>query len=76
MEKGVVIPARAVQSGRDEAYVYVITKDNKAEYRKVVVASEAQGESVISSGMQQGEVVATTGQVRLAPGISVTIRPN
>lgn len=76
MENAVVIPSRAVQAGREESFVYVITKDNKAEYRKVVVALEAQGQSVISSGLQKDEVVATAGQVRLAPGIPVTIRQN
>lgn len=75
LPEAIVIPARAVQSGRGESYVYVIDADKKAQYRKVVVALESEGQSVISEGLQKGENVVIDGQVRLAPGVPVDIRP-
>lgn len=69
-----VIPSRCVQAGRNESYVYVVDEASKAEYRKVTVDMENDGLSVISEGLKKGEKVVTEGQVRLAPGVSVTVR--
>lgn len=74
LANAIVIPTRAVQSGRGESYVYVIDADQKAQYRKVIVALESEGQSAISEGLQQGERVVIDGQVRLAPGVPVDIR--
>ncbi|MDR1776318.1 MAG: efflux RND transporter periplasmic adaptor subunit [Desulfovibrio sp.] len=69
------VPNRAVQAGRDESYVYVVDKDNRAVYRKVVTLFEYQSRSVIEGEIAEGERVVVEGQVRLAPGASVQILP-
>lgn len=70
----VVIPARAVQAGRNESYVYVADSGNKAEYRRVRADFEVDGMAVIGEGLQPGEKVVIEGQVRLAPGVLLDIR--
>ncbi|MEG2171730.1 MAG: efflux RND transporter periplasmic adaptor subunit [Desulfovibrionaceae bacterium] len=74
VNNAIIVPSRSVQIGRAESYVYVVDADKKAQYRKVVVALDSEGQSVISEGLKPGEMVVEDGQVRLAPGIPVEIR--
>ncbi|MBP3954776.1 efflux RND transporter periplasmic adaptor subunit [Gemmata sp. G18] len=71
----VVVPSAALQSGQKGLYVYVVTPDNKAEMKPVVVAFEVGGEAVIASGLSGGEAVVVEGQLRLAPGARVDPKP-
>ncbi len=70
----VSVPAKAVLSGRNEYYVYVITSDSKAEYRQVKTIMDSDGYTAIAEGLKPGEKVAVDGQVRLAPGVAVEVR--
>jgi len=70
-----VVPARAVQAGRDESYVYVVNPENQAVYRKLRVIFEYQGGSVVEGDIAEGDSVVVDGQVRLAPGVPVQILP-
>ncbi len=65
------VPSRAVQSGRDESYVYVVDAEKKAAYRPVKVLFEHNDISVVEGAVAQGDKVVVEGQVRLAPGLSV-----
>jgi multidrug efflux system membrane fusion protein len=64
----VVIPTSALQNGQQGQYVFVVKNDNSVEMRNVSVNRANDKESVISSGLQPGEMVVTDGQVRLTPG--------
>jgi multidrug efflux system membrane fusion protein len=70
----VVIPAIAVQTGQRGSYVYLVTPEQKAEYRSVTVAFEEHGEAVIAAGLTGGETVVVEGQLRLAPGVKVEVK--
>lgn len=70
----VVVPAKAVQTGRNGKYVYVI-KDKKAEFRPVTVRSSDPDIAVLESGLAKGETVVTDGHLRLVQGSGVDIRP-
>ena len=70
----VVIPAKAVQSGRNENFVYVVGTDNKAQVRPVVMDPEDDGQMIVREGLAKGERLVLEGQVRLAPGVAVEIR--
>lgn len=72
--ESVVIPATAVQTGQRGSYVYVVTPEQKAEYRSVTVAFEEHGEAVIAAGLTGGETVVVEGQLRLAPGVKVEVK--
>ena len=71
----ITIPSVAVQTGQDGQYVYVVKSDSTVENRNIDVARTFGDESIIESGLQPGERVVTDGQLRLAPGTSVEIKP-
>lgn len=67
------VPSRAVQSGRDESYVYVVDAKKNAAYRPVKVLFEHKDVSVIEGTIAEGDKVVVEGQVRLAPGLPVKV---
>lgn len=67
------VPSRAVLSGREESYLYLVDPDNRAVYRKVKVLFEHQGRSAVQGELSEGDRVVVDGQVRLAPGLAVEI---
>jgi multidrug efflux system membrane fusion protein len=72
--KAVVAPLRAVQTGQDGEYAYVVGKDMKAEMRPVVTGIRLEDQVVVEKGLQSGETVVTEGQLRIAPGMKVRTR--
>jgi multidrug efflux system membrane fusion protein len=70
----VVIPSQALQNGPKGQYVYVIQPDQSAEMRSVTVDRTDGLEVVIASGLQAGETVVTSGQIRLTPGAKVAAK--
>ena len=71
--KALTVPTRAVQSGREESYVYVVDKDSRASYRKVRPLLEHGDRTVLDGEMAEGDRIVVDGQVRLAPGLLVKI---
>ena len=73
-ENAIVVPSRALQTGPDGQFVYVVKADMTAEARKVV-ALRSEGElTVLAEGaLAKGERVVVRGALRLAPGIKVNI---
>jgi len=71
-QDAVVVPAPAVQNGQQGEYVYVVTKQQKAELRQVVTTPAAEGQTVVEQGLAAGETVVVDGQLRLTPGVAVT----
>lgn len=72
--KAIVVPLRAVQTGQDGEYAYVVGKDMKAEMRPVVTGLRLEDQVVVEKGLQSGETVVTEGQLRIAPGMKVRTR--
>jgi membrane fusion protein, multidrug efflux system len=70
----IVAPTAAVQTGQDGQYVFVVKKDQSAEFRRVHVIRTVGEETIVSDGLQPDEVVVTDGHLRLTPGARVTIR--
>jgi RND family efflux transporter MFP subunit len=72
-EDAVTIPSNAVQVSQEGSFVFVV-KDSVATKRPVTVARIYGPESVIESGLQNGETVVTEGQLRLSNGSRVSTR--
>ena len=72
--EAVSVSAAAVQLGPQGPYVFVV-KDGIADVRPVVIKRTQNGESVIGTGLDEGESVVIDGQLRLVNGAPVTIRP-
>lgn len=71
-----VVPSQAVQTGQQGTYVFVVKPDLTADMRLVQIGSEINGETVITRGLQAGEIVVTDGQLGLVPGVKVIIKQN
>lgn len=80
LTNAIVVPSQAVQTSQDGQFVYVIKPDptNAAvqitEERAITTGITYQNETVIEKGVKAGETVVTDGQLRLEPGVAVTIK--
>ena len=72
-EQRITVPATALQLSQAGSFVFVV-KDNAAMVRPVKVERTVDGLSVIESGLEEGEVVVTDGQLLLSNGTKVQTR--
>ncbi len=75
LSNAVVVPAEAVQQGPDGNFLFVVRPDNTVEPRKIEVSASYRGLSAIGKGVASDETVVTDGQLRLAPGSRVQVKP-
>ncbi|HVC02139.1 MAG TPA: efflux RND transporter periplasmic adaptor subunit [Steroidobacteraceae bacterium] len=72
----VTIPSSALQRGPDGLFTYVIMPDSVVQVRALKIDREANGAdgvSVVDAGLQSGERVVTSNQLRLRPGARVLV---
>jgi membrane fusion protein, multidrug efflux system len=67
------VPAAAVLPAQQGMIVWTINAENKVAPRTVAVERIVGQTAYLGSGVQAGERVVTDGQIRLAPGATVTI---
>jgi len=69
------VPQRAVQEGPQGKVVYLLTKENKAEARPVVLGDWTGKEWIVLSGLAAGDKVITDGlmKVMLMPGAPLVV---
>lgn len=70
----VVVPTKAIQTGQQGEYVYVVRTDSTAESRPVKTAGAYQNLTLISDGLKAGEQVIVNGQLRVAPNAKVIVQ--
>jgi membrane fusion protein (multidrug efflux system) len=70
----ILVPQRAVQQGAKGHYVWVVSRENRAESRPVVVGELVGSDWFISEGLTSGEMVVVDGGMTLRPGIPVTVK--
>lgn len=70
----ILVPVKAVQTGRDGKYVFIVLPDSTVESRPVVEGAKSGKDVVILKGLKPGERVVTEGHLRLAPGVKVKIK--
>jgi membrane fusion protein, multidrug efflux system len=71
----ILVPQRAVQQGAKGHFVWVVNKENKAEYRPVAVGEWHGDDWFITEGLRAGEQVVVDGGLTLQPGVAVTAKP-
>jgi membrane fusion protein, multidrug efflux system len=69
----VVVSAKAVQSGQQGQYVYVVRPDNTAVMQPVTSPRTYQQLAVIESGLKPGERVIVDGQIQVVPNSKVNV---
>src|SRR6185312_3088509 len=72
-ENAIVVPSSAVQVSQAGSFVFVV-KDGKAVVRPVKVARTVDGEVMLESGVEAGDVVVVDGFLQLNDGAPVSIR--
>jgi multidrug efflux system membrane fusion protein len=70
----IVVPSQVVQTGQKGQFVYVVKPDQTVEERPVTTGITYQTETVVEKGLSAGETVVTDGQLRLAPGVKVSVK--
>ncbi|MEY3598424.1 MAG: hypothetical protein RL521_846 [Bacteroidota bacterium] len=73
----VILPINSLLSSGNETYVYVVAKENNKEVAKkrVIVSGKTyDGWAEITSGLQAGDRVVTTGQFEIVEGSAVSIK--
>jgi membrane fusion protein, multidrug efflux system len=68
-----VIPAPAIQRGPDGIFTWVVKPDNLVEARPVKVGPTTADQTVITSGLSEGERVVVNGQYKLRLDSRVTV---
>jgi membrane fusion protein, multidrug efflux system len=69
----ITVPASAIQLSQDGSFVFVV-QNGAASVRKVAVERTVDGMAAIESGLKEGDVVVTDGQLLLSEGTKVTPR--
>jgi multidrug efflux system membrane fusion protein len=72
----IVVPTAAVQESPQGLYVFVVKPDQSAELRQVETGRATAVETIIKTGLKQGEMVVTDGHLRLVAGSRVSLRPD
>jgi len=70
----ILAPDRAISTGQNGQYVYVVADDLSVQPRPVEVDRRVGRQMVIREGLKAGEQVVIDGQSRLLPGSKVEIR--
>ncbi len=73
-KNAVIVPTKAIQSGQQGDYVYVVRADSTAESRPVKQAGTYQNVTLVSDGLKAGEQVIVNGQMRVAPNAKVVVQ--
>jgi multidrug efflux system membrane fusion protein len=68
-----VVPAEAVQAGRQGQVIFVVKPGNTVEIRPVTTGTSMGGKTVVEKGLAPGETVVIDGQMALFPGASVRV---
>ena len=72
-ENALVIPSNSIQKSEDGEYVYVISRDMKAEMKIIETGLSIDGRTIVLSGISEGEQLVTLGQTMLQPGSAVKV---
>ena len=71
----ILVPQRSVQQGAKGHFVWVVSKEDKAELRPVLVGDWHGDSWFIAQGLAGGDRVVVDGGLRLAPGAAVKVTP-
>ena len=73
-DSALTVPGRAVVSGQQGSYVFVVQPDSSAATRPVRVDRTAGDLAIVSGELEPGERVVTDGQLRLRQGSKVQVK--
>ena len=73
-KNAILVPTKAILTGQQGEYVYVISPQNVAESRAVRLLGTYRESTIVSEGLSAGERVVVNGQLRVAPNSKVVVQ--
>jgi multidrug efflux system membrane fusion protein len=67
-EPALLVAERAIGTDQDKRFVIVVGPDNKAIWRQVQLGGTANGQRIVTAGLEPGEQVVVNGLQRVRPG--------
>ncbi|WP_231959637.1 efflux RND transporter periplasmic adaptor subunit [Thalassospira indica] len=67
----IMVSPEAVSTDQDRKFVYVVEPDNTVAYRQVTLGSEINGMRIVTSGLNEGDLVIVNGIMKVRPGMPV-----
>lgn len=65
------VPSRAVGTDQDRKFLYVVSPENKVQYREITLGESVNGSRIVASGLAPGDVVVTDGIMKVQPAMAV-----
>ncbi len=69
----IIVPTPAIQRGPSGAFVYSVDDQSKVSVRLVKTSRQTESDTALSSGIEPGETVVTSGFNRLSDGATVRV---
>jgi multidrug efflux system membrane fusion protein len=74
-EQAVLVSERAIGTDQSKRFVLVVGPDDRALYREITLGGTANGQRIVSSGLQPGERIVVNGLQRVRPGALIAPQP-
>lgn len=74
MHDAITVPTKAVQSGQQGDYVYVVSKDGIADPHRITAIGTYQNLTLVKTGLRPGDTVIVDGQLRVTPNGKVVVQ--
>jgi len=69
----ILVPSSAVVTTQDGSSAFIAKSDNTVEIRKIEIGRKVGPDTVVEKGVNPGEKVITSGQIKLFPGAPIKI---
>jgi len=69
----ILVPSNVLVTTQDGSSIFIAKPDNTVELRKIEVGRKIGSESVVEKGINPGDKVITSGQIKLFPGVPIKI---
>ncbi|MBN8195506.1 efflux RND transporter periplasmic adaptor subunit [Thalassospira povalilytica] len=67
----IMVSPEAISTDQDRKFVYVVEPDNTVAYRQVTLGAEINGMRIVTSGLNEGDLVIVNGIMKVRPGMPV-----
>jgi membrane fusion protein, multidrug efflux system len=69
----ILVPASALVTTQDGSSIFIAKPDNTVEMRRITVGRKIGPNTVVEKGVNPGDKVVTSGQIKLFPGVPLKI---
>src|SRR4029079_2132687 len=74
-EQALLVSERAIGTDQDKRFVIVVGADNKAVWRQATLGGTANGQRIVTAGLEPGERIVVNGLQRVRPGAQLAPQP-